>query len=216
MLVPAQGGGGGNTRFRRAGIEGEVEATGRRLPGENGFTFAVAGSASRSCAVGLVRLISTEVGSAGFEPEGRGGVTGTVTVTGTGRGATVSSLLSALHLLYLSAANSSRDQSQIDPQQRQPSLNRPSPPARMSSGVGLRPCLFLNSLSHDFSSILSATDSADIASGAKRRAQDLDHRQDIQYSTRTHCYNNCATMYHKYPRERVNATISYSYQIKIW
>jgi hypothetical protein len=74
MIVPTEGGGCKNSSFGTGGLEGEADAngiekdaeTGSRL-GENGFTFAAAGSGSRSrsCTIGLVRLI-IEVGSAGF------------------------------------------------------------------------------------------------------------------------------------------------------
>jgi len=84
ILAPAEGGGDGNTSFGTEGLDAEVgtrgveegAATGcGRLVGENGFSFAATGSASRSCTVGLVRLI-IEVGSGSFVLVGRGGVTG--------------------------------------------------------------------------------------------------------------------------------------------
>ena len=128
ILAPADGGGDGNTSFGMEGLELEVDANSvedgaatSRLAGENGFTFAATGSASRSCTVGLVRLI-IEVGSAGFVLVRRGGVTGSE-----GRWLIVdetvaffiasSSFLRAFHFLYLSAVNPSQNHSQIEEQQ---------------------------------------------------------------------------------------------------
>lgn len=136
-----------------------------------------------------------------------------------------SSFLSAFHFLYLSAVNANGDQSQIVANQSTTSLNVPNPAARISSGVGLRPYVLWNWFSHDLSSILRATDSADIASGAKPRAKDLDHRYvsrsqkvSVNCELEVYCDNNCdiaqrqniGSSCHKYATEQVrdvNATL---------
>ena len=112
MLVPAKGSRESNDSLGTGGLEVKVDANGvedeeDRLGGENGFAFAAAGSASRSCTVGVDRLI-IEVGSAGFVLDRRRGVTGVTGCKGRWRYilaiAASSSLLSAFHFLYLSAA----------------------------------------------------------------------------------------------------------------